>query len=221
MSAKIISLSQRRTRHLGIPTYGKRDTYDVWLEADGTLFFRFDVAAVTHVADPIAWGHDPKAPSFVARGNAYEIRIPVEQAEQWFHDMMSCSNEHRRVVFKRRGFYEWRCTPQSGGTFVVQHEGRRSVFEAFKPRGRRRLRPTGKTITDGFGHEFEERAHVVVAPDCAACRRVVQIGETAYREQRNPHGRNFGDAVLCGECIRKTPGEGLREVGHETRGGAS
>lgn len=213
MTAKVISLAQRRTRHLGVPQYGNRPTYDVWIEADGTLYLRLDVAAVTHVKDPIAWGHDPDSPAFVARGNAYEIRIPIDQAKQWFHDMLDCHSAQRKIALTRRGFYAWRCTPRDDGTVLVEHEGRRSIFEPFKPRGRRRLRPTGKIITDGFGHEFEERAHVMVAPDCEVCRRVIQIGETAYRERRNPRGRKFGDAVLCVECAHRTPAEGLPTVG--------
>jgi hypothetical protein len=212
MSGKVISLAARRTRRLSVPTYGKRDAYDAWLEADGTLFLRFDATAITYVTEPAQWGPASGPPAFTARGNAYEIRIPTDIAAQWFHDMQDCHNTHRRVVFARCGFYLWRCKPNGDGTYTVEHEGRRAVFEPFKPRGRRELRPTGKLITDGFGHEFEERAHVVVAPDCAACGRVVQVGETAYRERRNPHGRNFGDAVICSDCVAKAPAEGLQEV---------
>lgn len=218
MIGKVISLAARRERRLGLAPlgmYGKpvnRPAYDGWVEADGSLVLRFDPAVVDtgKVGGSFTSGD---VPVFTIRPSGHEVRIPADVAAQWFDDMRSFGVASRQISETRRGVYEWRCAPREDGTFLVQHAHRRAVFEAFRPRGRRRHVPTGKLITDGFGHEFEERAPAIVAPDCEACRRVIRIGETAYREKRNPHGRAFGDAVLCAECIARSPGASLPKVG--------
>lgn len=218
MSGKVISLAARRTKRIGLSWWGmwgkpiSRPMYDAWIEADGSLVLRFDPAAVDSSKHGGAFV-DPETdkPIFVVRSAGHEVRIPADGAADWFKDMQSFQIANRRIAETRRGVHEWRCEPIEGGRYRVTHEHRCSVFEPFKPRLRREMVRTGEVVETPWGPQHEYK-RAMVAPACAACRRVIQVGETAYREQRNPHGRNFGDAVLCVDCIRKTPGEGLREV---------
>lgn len=215
---KVISLADRRRDPLDIQwrertdAPASRDRYDAWIETDGSLVMRIAAEHAHYQKRPAEYGPEDGPPVFTARGNSYEVRIPADVAKEWFQDMSRLGNVSRVTTEKRRGFYDWRCTPSGDGTYTVKHTWRTSVFEPFKPKLRKGWVATGETEQTSWG-TVTKREEAMVAPFCVACARVIQIGEVAYREQRNPHGRNWPDAVICGGCITRAPGEGIREAG--------
>jgi len=218
MSDKVISLAARRQKRLGLSWYGmhgrpvNRPAYDAWIEPDGSLVMRFDPQAVDASKHGGSFtSAEDGTPTFTVRPAGHEIRIAADVARQWFDDMQSFGIASRRIAETRRGVYEWRCDPRGDGTYLVRHAHRRAVFEPFKPRPRKTMVGTGK-IVEGVCGRFEERAHAMVAPSCIACRRVIQGGETAYHEQRNPGGRAWPGVVICSTCIKRTVERGVHEV---------
>lgn len=221
MSDKIISLATRRRKRLAIEWRDEQGaphvggTYDAWVEIDGSLVLRIARGATTYEKDSLRFGTEERT-VFEARPDAYETRIPADAARTFFNAMFRLGNASRKRMETLRGVYEWRCTPFADGTFMVKHAHRHGCFEPFKPKLRKGLVATGKILEDITGHKFEERAQAMVAPTCVACGRVIQVGETAYREKRNPHGRAWPDAVICGGCITNAPREGVRDAGGAT-----
>lgn len=218
MSGKVISLASRRRKRLGLTSWGihgkpvNRPAYDAWIEADGSLMLRIDPSAVElHKAGGSFTDAETGEPTFTLRDEGHEIRIAADVAKQWFDDMTSLGIAARRIAETRRGVYEWRFEPIGDGTFRASHAHRAGVFEPFRPNLRARYVGTGEIEDNGWG-KFERREKRKVAPTCEVCRRVIQVGETAYRERRNPSGRAWADAVICTECVTKAPQTGLQEV---------
>lgn len=218
MSNKVVSLADRRREALGIQWRERsdapavRDRYDAWVETDGSLVMRIGAEHARYEKQAAEYGAENGPTVFKARGNAYEVRIPADVAKEWFDDMRRLGNVSRITTETRRGMYEWKCRPNGDGTFTVWYAYRTAVFEPFRPKLRRAMVPNG-VVHESDGYRFEGRKEAMVAPNCHVCRRVIQIGETAYREQRNPHGRAWPEAVICSGCIQKAPGEGIREAG--------
>lgn len=218
MSATVISLAQRRTKRLGLTWSGmwgkpvNRDAYDAWIEADGSLVLQLDPAVVRDSKGGAFTNAETEEAVFRIR-NGLEFRIPADAAKAWFDDMRDFSIAARQIADERRGVNEWRCTPVGDGTYRVKHAYQAATFVPFRPRLRKGLVGTGKVDETNIGVRFEVRKEAMVAPDCDVCRRVIQIGEVAYREQRNPGGRAWPTAIICGECIQRAPGEGIREAG--------
>lgn len=216
--SKVISLAARRRKRLGLSSWGmfgkpvNRPSYDAWLEADGSLVLRFDPAAVElNKAGGSFTDAETGKPTFTLRDEGHEVRIAADVAEQWFKDMTSLGIASRKIAETRRGVYEWRFEPIGDGTFRARHAHRAGIFEPFKPKLRERYVGTGEIEYTGWG-KFERREKRKVAPTCEVCRRVIQVGETAYRERRNPSGRAWADAVICSGCIAQAPQAGLREA---------
>lgn len=216
--SKVISLAARRQKRLGLSWYGmhghpvNRDAYDAWIEPDGSLVLRFEPAAVdTSKRGGSFTNAETGEPTFTVRPEGHEVRIPADVAKQWFEDMQSFGIASRRIAETRRGVYEWRCEPRGDGTYTVQHAYRRGIFEPFRPRLRKTMVGTGRLV-EGLCGPFEEREERMVAPVCEACRRVIQVGETAYHERRNPGGRAWPDAVICRDCIECAPQAGLQDA---------
>lgn len=213
----VISLARRRRERLGLTWSGmwgqpvNRDAYDAWIETDGSLVFRFDPAAVGDAKAGSFTNADTGEPFFRIRAGV-EFRVPADVAKQWFDDMQSFGIAARQIAETRRGVYEWRCTPIGDGTYRVKHAHQTAVFVPFKPRLRKGLVGTGEVTTDVTGTKYEQQRRAMVAPTCI-CRRVIQVGETAYRERRNPHGRAWPNVVICSDCIQKAPREGLADAG--------
>lgn len=219
---KVISLADHRRERLAIVGWRwdseapvNRDKYDAWVETDGSLVLRIDAKAVTHEKRGGAFGREGETPVFRIRGDAYELRIAPIDVRQMADDIMNAAHNSRRIQEYRRGDHLWRCTPRGDGTYDVEHEQTRGVFEPFVCKLRAGHVPRG----DDKG---SERRRGVEAPKCDACRRVVQAGETMYRERREKsiYGKGlawhkFGHAELCSTCIQRAPGEGIRDVGAE------
>lgn len=217
MSDKVISLAARRRKRLGITWSGmwgkpvNRAAYDAWIEADGSLVLRFEPSAIESKTSGAFTNTETGEKVFGVRAGG-EVRIPADVAKQWFDDMRDFGIASRQITETRRGVYEWRFTPNGDGTFLVKHAYSSGVFVPFKPRLRKGMVGTGETSVDLTGHRFEIRTRGMVAPTCEVCRRVIQVGETAYRERRNPHGRAWADVVICSGCVTKAPQSGIREA---------
>ncbi len=109
--------------------------------------------------------------------------------------------------------------PIGDGTYRVEHKRETAVFEPFKPGWRkgRQLRPGVEMAL-----RQEDTMPVRVAPKCSTCQRVVQIGETMYRERREKNRwgnglawHKFGRAELCSTCIANAPNTGIADAGGE------
>lgn len=217
MSEKVVSLATRRRKRLGLVMGGmhgqpvNREAYDAWIEADGSLVLRFDMSAVEVQKGGAFTNTETGEAVFRVRANGHEVRIAADVAEQWFKDMQSFGIASRRIAETRRGVYEWQFEPIGDGAYRARHAHRVGIFEPFKPKLRKRYVGTGEVEDNGIC-KFERKERRMVAPDCDVCRRVIQAGETAYRERRNSNGRAWPDAVICVDCITKTSQRGIREV---------
>ncbi len=218
MSPKVISLAARRRErldiqwrdHLDAPV--NRERYDAWVEVDGSLMLRVGAEFVQHQQRSTTYGPDDGPPVFAARGDAYEMRVPAEVAAQWFKDMERLGICSRRTTETRRGVYTWQFTPRGDGTFTAKHAHRTGILEPFRPKLRNREILTGKVV-EGLTGKVPELDIAKRAPLCEVCNRVIQPGETAYRERRDPSGRTWPTAVICSTCIQRAPAAGIREAG--------
>lgn len=215
MSGKVISLGARREKHLAMLNGGQfggpyaREKYDAWIQADGSLVLRFHAEHVTHQKNGLTFGGGR---TFEARGDVYEVRIEAGEIRQMEQDLIWLESTSRERVARLRGDFEWRCRPLEGGLYEVEHDQRKAVFEPFRPRARKAEHLTGETTETLLGPApVIKRA--LSAPSCEACRRVVQIGEVAYRARKVKWETWFRGVVICAGCIAKAPGEGIREVG--------
>lgn len=193
MSKKVVSLADRRRQHMAVialdESRANGSFYDLWVEADGSLMMRIDKDRMVFERDGLMIGE------FEVRADGYDLRIAPADVERFRKDFNNCVYASRERCAHIRGDHLWRGTPRGDGTFLVAHRHQEMVFVPFRPR-------------------LRHRRHGGRAPQCVACRRVVQIGETMYRERAAPGCyRSYGNVEICATCISSaTPRDGIGPI---------